>query len=187
MNRTWLEVLREEIKRTSLQKVADKTGLSRTLLSQVSNDKYPGDLERVQSVIESVFMGATVVCPILGEIPMHVCLSHQKTSPGAVGDNPQSIKLYKACRSRCPHSQIDEIDQLKQPIRLYIPDANEGKPALAQYDVSTVIRRLERQANSDSGSTGAAQKILNELLKSELEAMAVKYNRLVKQTQRGDK
>ena len=81
----------------------------------------------------------------------------------------------------------DEIEQLKQPIRLYIPDASESKPALAQYDVTTVIRRLERQANSDAGSTGAAQKILNELLKSELEAMAVKYNRLVKQTQRGDK
>jgi len=187
MNKTWLEVLRDEIKRTSLQKVADKTGLSRTTLSQASNEKYPGDLERVKSAVESVFMGATVVCPILGEIPLHVCLSHQKKQAGDVGDNPQAIKLYKACRSRCPNSQLDETEQLKQPIRLYIPDAAESKPALAQYDVATVIRRLERQANSDAGSTGAAQKILNDLLKSELEAMAVKYNRLVKQTQRGEK
>ena len=64
-----------------------------------------------------------------------------------------AIRSYYACRSRCPHSQIDEIEQLKQPIRLYIPDANESKPTLAQYDAATVIRRLERQANSDAGST----------------------------------
>ncbi len=187
MSSEWLDVLRSEVKKTSLQKVADKTGLSRTLISQTCNGKYPGDLGRVRQVVESVFMGATVICPILGEIPQHLCMVHQKKQAGEIGDNPQAIKLYKACRSRCPHSQIDETEQLKQPIRLYVPDVNEPKPATAQYDAATVIRRLERQANSDAGSSGSAQKLLNDLLKSELEAMAVRYNRLLKQIQRGEK
>ncbi len=187
MSSEWLDVLRSEVQKTSLQKVADKTGLSRTLISQTCNGKYPGDLERVRHVVESVFMGATVMCPILGEIPQHQCMLHQKKQAGDIGDNPQAIKLYKACRSRCPNSQIDETEQLKQPIRLYVPAANEPRQTVASYDAVTVIRRLERQANSDAGTSGSAQKLLNDLLKSELEAMAVRYNRLLKQIQRGEK
>ncbi|ACQ92345.1 conserved hypothetical protein [Tolumonas auensis DSM 9187] len=187
MSSAWLEVLRSEVKKTSLQKVADKTGLSRTLISQTCNDKYPGDLERVRQVVESVFMGAKVNCPILGEIPQHLCMAHQKKQAGELGDNPMAIKLYKACRSGCPYSQIDETELLRQPIRLHVADVGEQKAAVALYDASAVIRRLERQANSDAGTSGSVQKIMNDLLKSELDAMAVRYNRLLKQLQRDGK
>lgn len=183
MSSAWLDVLRTEVKKTSLQKVADKTGLSRTLISQTCNDKYPGDLARVRQVVESVFMGAKVQCPILGEIPQHLCMAHQKKQAGELGDNPMAIKLYKACRSGCPYSQIDETEMLRQPIRLHVIDASEPKTAVSLYDASSVIRRMERQANSDAGSSGSSQKILIDLLKSELEAMAVRYNRLLKQNQ----
>lgn len=44
---TWLEVLQAEVEASSLAVVADKIGLSRTTISQVCNEKYPGDLARV--------------------------------------------------------------------------------------------------------------------------------------------
>ncbi|WP_236563734.1 helix-turn-helix domain-containing protein [Aeromonas veronii] len=39
---TWLEVLQAEVAASSLAQVAEKLGLSRTTISQVCNEKYPG-------------------------------------------------------------------------------------------------------------------------------------------------
>ncbi len=49
---TWLEVLQAEVAASSLAQVAEKLGLSRTTISQVCNEKYPGDMARVQTLVE---------------------------------------------------------------------------------------------------------------------------------------
>lgn len=174
---SWLDVLRSEVKASSLAVVADKLGVSRTTVSQLCNDKYPGDLARMKMMVEGAFMGHTVVCPILGSIPLHQCLAHQRKTAGQVGDNPTQIKLWKACRSGCPNSQISETEMLRQPMRLAVNQIDEGP---AEYDAAATIRRLERQAASDAGVTGNAMRILNDLLKTELEATGVRYNRLIR-------
>jgi len=46
---TWLEVLQAEVAASSLAQVAEKLGLSRTTISQVCNEKYPGDMARGRS------------------------------------------------------------------------------------------------------------------------------------------
>ena len=57
---TWLEVLQAEVGASSLSVVAEKLGLSRTTISQVCNEKYPGDLARVQKLVEGNLMGHKV-------------------------------------------------------------------------------------------------------------------------------
>ena len=177
MSRTWLDVLRSEVAAGSLAVVSGKLGISRTAVSQLCNDKYPGDMARMQMLVEGVFMGHTVECPILGPIPLHQCQAHQRRSAGDVGNSPSDIKLWKACRSGCPNSQIEEAQQLRQPMRLAVRDVTNQS---VLYDAQATIRRLERQSASDTSSTNGAQKKLIDLLKSELEALGVRYNRLVK-------
>jgi len=178
--KTWLEVLQAEVLASSLAQVADKLGLSRTLISQVCNQKYPGDLARVQTLVEGTLMGHTVTCPILGEIPVHQCLAHQRKSASEVGSSPMEIKLWKACRSGCPHSQLDESQQLRRPMRLARETPASAAPDKApRYDAEATLSRLRRQANSDGGNASAAQRILNDLLAEELKILGIKYNRLL--------
>jgi hypothetical protein len=65
---------------------------------------YTGDLARVEAKVRGALMGATVVCPILGEIGRDVCLDEQK-KPNTGASSIRS-KLYRACRAGCPHSRI---------------------------------------------------------------------------------
>jgi len=45
-----------------------------------------------------------VDCPVVGEIPTHICLNYQKRPFTSV--NPQYVQIYKACRNGCPHSKL---------------------------------------------------------------------------------
>ena len=175
---TWLEVLKAEVAATSLAVVSEKLGLSRTLISQVCNEKYPGDLARVQMLVEGNLMGQTVNCPILGEIPVHQCLAHQRRGPSDVGSRPMDIKLWKACRSGCPHSQLTEEQQLRRPMRLSV-EQGKGTQKTARYDAEATLSRLRRQARSDGDNASSSLRILSELLADELKIMGIKYNRLL--------
>lgn len=182
----WLLELRKQVETTSLKVVADKLGVSKTTVSLLINGKYPADTAKMQNLVESVFLGYTVHCPILGEIPKHRCAAQQSTVDP--GNRPQAIQLWKACRSGCENSELE--DRLSIPIRLSTETNKPSsvKPATQrdrpkQYDARTAISRLERQARSDSeGMNGANfQRTLNELLKRELLALGSRYNRLLKQ------
>ena len=176
---TWLEVLQAEVAASSLAVVADKLGLSRTLISQVCNQKYPGDLGRVQKLVEGTLMGHTVICPIMGEIPVHQCLAYQRRGPKEVGNSPVDIKLWKACRSGCPHSQLGEDQRLRRPMRLAVEQSSKVMDRSARYDAEATLSRLRRQAKSDGESTSSSLRILTELLAEELRIMGIKYNRLL--------
>mgnify|MGYP001773429957 CR=1 FL=1 len=105
----WLDTLRAEVAKASLRRVAEKlrggNGYpSETLLSQVLNGKYKGQTERLQRLVEGYFHGASVACPVLGEITRDRC-DHQQRLPFAA-TNPTRVALYRACRGGCPHSTL---------------------------------------------------------------------------------
>lgn len=47
-----------------------------------------------------------VDCPAVGDMPKHKCLEHQGRPRGMAFVNPYFSKLYRACRSGCPHSKL---------------------------------------------------------------------------------
>ena len=176
---TWLEVLQAEVGASSLSVVAEKLGLSRTTISQVCNEKYPGDLARVQKLVEGNLMGHKVTCPILGEIPVHQCLAHQRRRADEVVTRPMDIKLWKACHSGCPHSQLSEDQQLRRPMRLAVEQVGRSVEKGARYDAEVTLSRLRRQAKSDGENASSSLRILAELLAEELKILGIKYNRLL--------
>lgn len=97
----WLEVLTRECRRTSQASVARRLGVSAGLVNRVLKDAYPGDMARIRGLVEGAFMGATVDCPILSEIPRDRCLEHQRRPFAAT--NPARVALYMACRT-CEHN-----------------------------------------------------------------------------------
>jgi len=102
----WLATLREQCRAKTQGKVAEQIGYSPAVVNQVLQGKYPGDLKRVEKAVRGAFMGETCNCPVLGEIPVNLCLETQK-KPFA-STNPQRVRLYRACRAGCVNSQIGE-------------------------------------------------------------------------------
>lgn len=101
---SWLEVLREECKKSSQAKVAKRLGYSSSVISQALECEYKGDLKRLEECVLGEFMGKTVDCPILGTINRNDCLGHQKREFAAT--NSQRVQLFRACHGSCPHSQV---------------------------------------------------------------------------------
>lgn len=105
----WLDKLREECSRAPQVRVAERIGYSAAVVNQVLSGTYKGDLRAVQKAIEGAFMGATVACPVLGEIASDQCLREQKREYAAT--NPGRVRLWKACRGECPHSRVGKEAQ----------------------------------------------------------------------------
>ena len=71
------------------------------VISQVLGGKYPGQTGRLQRLVEGYYLGATVDCPVLGELSRAACEHHQVKPFAAT--NPQRVALFRACRG-CPHA-----------------------------------------------------------------------------------
>ncbi|CAA0111514.1 Uncharacterised protein [BD1-7 clade bacterium] len=99
----WLAVLRKQCEKRGQGKVATDLKISKTMISQALNKKYPGDLGKLEQRVRGAYLGDTVNCPILGELETNKCLNHQRQSFTAV--NPIRVQLYRACNCTCPHSQ----------------------------------------------------------------------------------
>lgn len=100
----WLEALRRECRRSSQARAAARIGYSAAVVNQVLKGTYNGDLQRVQLAVEGALLGATVECPVLGEMRRDVCLGHQGREFAAT--SPLRVRLYHACRNGCPHSRV---------------------------------------------------------------------------------
>lgn len=100
MTPDWKVVLADACKQSSQSAVAKRIGYSAAVVSQVLKGSYKGDEARVQQAVEGALMGLTVDCPVLGEIPRHVCLEYQKREFAAT--NPVRVRLYHTCPT-CPH------------------------------------------------------------------------------------
>ena len=101
----WLALLRAAVKRLgSIQAVADRLDYSRTAVSLVLSGKYGKSTDALaQAVLTRLDQ---VACPVLGEIDGDDCVAHQAAKFTAT--NPQRIALFRACRSGCPHSRLEQ-------------------------------------------------------------------------------
>jgi hypothetical protein len=100
----WVEELAKLAGRASAKVAAERIGYSIAVVSNVIANKYPGDLGRVEEKVRGALMGATVSCPVLGEIGRDVCLDEQK-KPFSASSSIRA-KLYRACRAGCEHARL---------------------------------------------------------------------------------
>jgi len=105
----WISVLRVRCAETSQAAVARRIGYSPAVVTGILKGTYQANSSAVEAAFRGVFMGQTVNCPVLGEIPPKVCAEHQARPFGAA--NPTHTDLYRACRAGCPNSKIVRPDQ----------------------------------------------------------------------------
>ena len=102
----WIYVLQQACNDSSQNRIAVRLGVSSSMISQALRGKYPGDLSGLQKRVEGELMGSAVSCPVLGEISSRQCLDCQRMPFAAT--NAQRVRLYRACRSGCPNSQLGD-------------------------------------------------------------------------------
>lgn len=99
---TWLELLRRAVEASSQGEVARHLGVSTTMISQAVRGIYPSSTTRLmQAVIGAYGDGATVDCPVCGQIPLRRCAQEQRRRFSV--HSPQRVALSWACRT-CPHA-----------------------------------------------------------------------------------
>lgn len=103
----WIQVLASECARSSQATVGQRIGYSASTVNQVLKRTYQGNLRNVRAKVEGAFMGRTVECPVLGRLNQDACIDHQARPFAAT--NSQRVRLYRACRSGCPHSKLGRI------------------------------------------------------------------------------
>jgi hypothetical protein len=96
----WITVLAEACRAQTQASVAKRIGYSAAVVSQVLKGNYKGDLTRVQQAVEGALMGATVNCPVIGELPRNVCLEYQRREFAST--NPTRVQLSRTCPT-CRH------------------------------------------------------------------------------------
>jgi hypothetical protein len=101
----WILALREQVAAKGQRAVAKEIGYSPAVVSQVLNAKYGGDMAQVEKRVRGAYMGETVFCPVLGEIPSNQCLDHQRKPFAPI--NPMRVRLYRACRAGCENSKLE--------------------------------------------------------------------------------
>ncbi|MDC5753830.1 hypothetical protein OPW41_18170 [Vibrio europaeus] len=161
----WLEVLRAEIDKPeqSQNKVAAELGISTSKLSQTLRGIYPGSTEDIQLKVESIYMSKTVFCPALKrEISLAECDGNQNRPFSSA--NRERVKLYKACRSGCEHSKLQQTASSK-----LIPVSSADGDI---YNIDNQLAYLRREAKGN-------QLRLTELMEAELVKLAARYNQLL--------
>lgn len=97
----WVLTFAEHCDAHSRSIVGQRLGYSAPVVSQVLNNSYRGNLDRIEAVVRGAFMSATVMCPVNGETPLDVCLADQKRTPPFASS--WRMQVYRACRAGCPN------------------------------------------------------------------------------------
>lgn len=93
--------LQEAVTRfTSQVKVAHELGVSSAVVSTLLKDKYTGDVAAMEERIRGKFLGATVICPVMGTLGKDNCLDNQALPMAFT--NPIRAALGRACK-KCHH------------------------------------------------------------------------------------
>lgn len=100
----WIKTLQRECKRTSQAVIARDLGVSPATINQVLKGVYKGRVTRIKSLVEGRFMGATVECPVIGEIPTNRCMDFQARRNHFAATNPIRVQLHMTCPT-CPNFQ----------------------------------------------------------------------------------
>lgn len=166
--KTWLDAINEEIKKPNKSQriVAQELGISPSKLSQTLRGIYPGSTDDIQVKAEGLYMTKKVYCPALNrDILVNECAENQQKPFSSA--NRERIKLFKACRSGCEHSQLEQSVSAK-PIQVTV-DRDDI------YNLDNQLAFLKREAKGNPMR-------LNEMLEAELRKLAAKYNQLLWKT-----
>ena len=110
MRADWIEILAAECARTSQKRAANLIGYSTPTVNQVLKGTYnkgrKGGMSAGELAVKGALMRMTVDCPVIGALPANRCLEYQRLPFAAT--NPQRVQLYRACRSGCPHSRLED-------------------------------------------------------------------------------
>ncbi len=101
----WLDTLREQVEQHGQRKVGKVIGYSSAVVSQVLSGKYTGDWTKVEKKVRGAYLGDTVMCPVLDELAVNLCLEHQAKPYRST--NRQAVMLYRACKG-CVHRREKE-------------------------------------------------------------------------------
>lgn len=85
---------------TSQVKVAEELGVSSAVISTLLKDKYTGNVDAMGERIRGKYMGATVICPVMGTLSKHSCLDNQALPMAFT--NPIRADLGRRCKT-CPN------------------------------------------------------------------------------------
>lgn len=92
-----MEIARRAVAEHGQAEVARRIGKSASALSQVMNDKYAGSPDIILELIEAEFGTSTVMCPVLGEVPLATCIEEREKPFKATSS--QRVKLWRACQA----------------------------------------------------------------------------------------
>jgi hypothetical protein len=97
----WIIALATAAETTGLAGAAQSIGYSIGLVSAVLRNTYRGDVARVAEKVAGALMGATVGCPVIGEMSRNTCLDWQRKPKAAT--SAYRMRMYHACRNNCPN------------------------------------------------------------------------------------
>jgi hypothetical protein len=103
----WIEVMAGKCLEMPQVKVAERLGYSAAVVSQLLRNRYKGNLAALEDAVRGAWMGATVICPVVGSMRSDVCRDWQRKGKEFKATNSNRARMYFACAS-CPRSQKDE-------------------------------------------------------------------------------
>ena len=93
-----MTLLKQAVASDGQASVARQLGYSPSAVNQALKGTYGGSLDNLLQRVAETFGDGTVMCPVMGEIPLKRC-ALERRKPFSV-TSPQRVKLYVACR-RC--------------------------------------------------------------------------------------
>lgn len=104
----WFEILTQQCETTSITEVARKLEYARPTVSLVLSGNYKGGTDTFAAKVIATFTDH-VRCPHLGcDITQGDCRDHQ--SRAMPTSNPETLRLWMACRNGCPNCLLDMED-----------------------------------------------------------------------------
>ena len=104
----WILALAEACASDSQAGVGRRLGVSGSMLSSALAARYPGDMAKLEQRVRGALMGATVVCPVLGELGRDRCVAEQG-KPASTASSV-AVRLRRACKT-CPNRQNSKDGQ----------------------------------------------------------------------------
>jgi len=107
----WIAALATTCDQTSQNKTAIRLGISASTVSQLLNNKYPGNMARMEERVRAALMKTEIRCPALGKISGEACLKWRDRSKGLSSASPLVVSMFRSCRN-CPlHTDTANGDQ----------------------------------------------------------------------------
>lgn len=105
----WVRALAVACGQSTQVRVAEQLGRSGAVVSQILRRKYPADMARIEERVRGVFLDGRVMCPSLGELPVHECQDWRTKARAFVPSNALRARMYRACMG-CPLNRKDPAE-----------------------------------------------------------------------------